>query len=89
MWQTIDTAPPNTELLLFCPNRHVTNKERIEIGAAWSDRPNAGWRHAWATHWAHLPTGPDPDEVERILADEAERDYSEREMDQLSHDGQL
>ena len=53
-----------------------------------SDSEHAGWKHAWATHWAYLPTGPDPAEVERILADEDERQYREREMEQLAHDGQ-
>lgn len=87
MWKTIDTAPPDTELLLFCPERHFTNRERIEVGVASNSR--AGTSHAWATHWAYLPTGPDPEEVARILADEDEQEYRAREMDHLAHEGQL
>lgn len=76
MWKRIDTAPADVEVLLFCPTRHFTNKERIEVGLARCER--GGWSHAWATHWAYLPNGPDPEEVERILAEEQEREYHER-----------
>ncbi len=75
MWKPIDTAPVDELVLLFCPRRHFTNCERIEIGAA---RTSTGSHHAWATHWAYLPTGPDQNEIERILADEQEREYHER-----------
>ena len=85
-WEPIGTAPIDLPVLLFCPERHFTNRERIEVGPA---RTSSGSSHAWATHWSLLPDGPDPADVDRILADEAERDYREREMEQLSHDGQL
>ena len=75
MWNPIDTAPVDKLVLLFCPNRGVTNPERIEVGAA---HTSGGSHHSWATHWAHLPTGPDPEEVERILAAEDEREHHER-----------
>lgn len=86
-WQTVDTAPDDTEVLLFCPNRHFTNKERIEVGVFRCSR--SGSSHAWATHWAPLPNGPDPAEIKRILDDEEERAHREHEMEQLAHDGQL
>lgn len=86
MWKPIDSAPVDEEVLLYCPNRHSTNQERIEIGVAHS---SSGSHHAWATHWAFLPNGPDPAEVQKILDDEAERYYREREMEQLANDGQL
>lgn len=86
-WQPIETAPSDTPLLLFCPNRHFANPERIEVAVYACSR--AGTNHAWATHWAPIPPGPDPDEIARILRDEEEREYREREMAQLAHDGQL
>lgn len=88
-WQKIDTAPANVIVLLYCPARHITNKERIEVGVAWSDRKNAGWWHSWATHWAPLPAGPDPAEVKAILDEEEERDHREREMEHFYRDDQL
>ena len=78
MWNPIETAPPDRQLLLFCPHRHVTDPERIEIGFARSTR--GGWWHSSATHWAYLPTGPNRDEVERILAAEAAQAAWRREL---------
>lgn len=75
MWKPIDTAPVDIQVLLFCPSRDVTNRERIEVAAA---HTSGGSHHAWATHWAYLPNGPDQSEIERILADEQERDHHER-----------
>jgi Protein of unknown function (DUF551) len=63
-WQPIETAPANTEVLLFCPDRGCeSNTERIELGMA-----SRGWRnsvcsnmsyHQWATHWMPLPPPPE------------------------------
>lgn len=75
LWHRIDSAPIDSELLLYCPWRHESNRERIEIGYA---HTSTGSHHAWATHWAYLPSGPEPAEVERALADEAEREHHER-----------
>lgn len=63
-WQPIETAPVNTEVLLFCPDRGLSNPQRIELGMA-----SHGWRnavcnnmsfHSWATHWMPLPSPPEP-----------------------------
>lgn len=75
MWNPIETAPADEPLLLFCPQRDVSNLQRIEVGAA---RTSSGSHHAWATHWAPLPAAPDPIEIERALAAEQEREYHER-----------
>lgn len=61
-WQQIETAPHDTELLLYCPFRHESNPERIETGKA--TRGDRGTvkstysMHAWATHWMPLPEPP-------------------------------
>lgn len=34
LWRRIDSAPIDRELLLYCPWRHESNRERIEIGYA-------------------------------------------------------
>lgn len=61
-WQPVETAPPNVEVLLYCPERGISNPARIELGTA-----SFGWRteavsnmsyHAWATHWMPLPDPP-------------------------------
>ena len=54
-WKTIDSAPLGKELLLYCPDRGVTNPERIELGTAGNGR---GSYHAWATHWMPVPSKP-------------------------------
>lgn len=54
-WRPIDTAPVDQDVLLYCPERGVTNHERVEIDAAWTSR---GSHHAWATHWAPVPARP-------------------------------
>ena len=61
-WQTIETAPHEQYVLLFCPHRHESNPQRIEVGpATWGERigqrSNRG-AHAWATHWMPLPKPP-------------------------------
>lgn len=82
MWQGIDTAPADKELLLYCPQRHESNPERIEVGFA---STSSGSHHAWATHWAYLPNGPDPDEIAHILACEAEHEYHQRLAEEEYH----
>jgi hypothetical protein len=62
-WQPIETAPPNVDVLLYCPDRGCeSNRARIEFGYA-----SHGWRnevannvshHPWATHWMPLPEPP-------------------------------
>ena len=54
-WQPIETAPVGKDVLLYCPERGLTNEERIELGWADSGR---GSHHAWATHWMPLPEPP-------------------------------
>lgn len=65
-WQPIETAPHETDVLLFCPDKGIANPERIELGVA-----SHGWTrngvsnrsaHAWATHWMPLPPAPQPSE---------------------------
>jgi hypothetical protein len=65
VWRDINTAPVNDEVLLYCPERHFTNKERVEIGVAYrcsydikgNERAGSS-AHAWATHWMHPPSPP-------------------------------
>ncbi len=61
-WQPIETAPHETDVLLYCPDRGIANRERIELGTA-----SRGWTrngvsnasaHPWATHWMPLPEFP-------------------------------
>jgi hypothetical protein len=58
-WQPIETAPSDTQVLLYTPNLHESNPERIESRVYHDSR--AGSRHAWATHWMPLP--PPPNQV--------------------------
>ena len=65
-WQPIETAPENEKVLLYCPFRHFTNIERIEVDYASKQRYfsngkpvfGSGSHHAWATHWMPLPNPP-------------------------------
>jgi hypothetical protein len=81
-WQPIDTAPVDAAVLLFCPWRHESNVERIEIGTAHTSNGN---HHAWATHWAHIPSGPTPEQIDAALAEEREREYYERAAEEEYH----
>ncbi len=74
-WKPIDTAPVDVSVLLFCPERHFTNPQRIEVGVAHTSN---GTHHAWATHWAPLPDGPSQEEVNRALVAEIEQEYHAR-----------
>lgn len=62
LWQPIETAPHNVEVLLYCPFRAQSNPERIEFGYAVSGERRGAYstmsRHGWATHWRPLPKGP-------------------------------
>jgi hypothetical protein len=68
VWSPIETAPENQTVLLYCPDRGVFNKERIELGKAaqgsyFADGRRIGgtWSyHSWATHWMPLPEPPKP-----------------------------
>lgn len=52
IWQPIDTAPHETEVWLYCPERGITNHERVELGMASHGRgPGSKSYHAWATFW--------------------------------------
>lgn len=82
MWQRIDSAPVDIEVMLYCPHRHESNRERIEIGCA---RTSTGTHHAWATHWAFLPTRPGPAEIESVLREEEEREYHARLAEEEYH----
>lgn len=83
MWQPIETAPIDERVLLFCPDRgNVTNKERVELDYA---RTSSGSHHAWATHWAPLPSGPAPDDVEAALRYEEEREHHARVAEEEYH----
>jgi hypothetical protein len=61
-WRPIETAPHGVDVLLYCPERGISNPERIELGAA-----STGWTtafgstvsyHGWATMWQPLPAMP-------------------------------
>ena len=56
-WQPIESVPPGVEVLLYCPARHFTNPERIEMG--YGDN-GAGSHHSWATMWQPKPPFPRP-----------------------------
>lgn len=81
-WLPIETAPSDTTVLLFCPTRHFTNVQRVEVGVAHASN---GSHHAWATHWMPLPDGPPHEEIDAILAREAEREYHERVAEEEYH----
>jgi hypothetical protein len=55
-WQDIETAPMDTEVLLYWND--WTDTDCYEAGYAGGGRPRA-WRHGAATHWMHLPTPPE------------------------------
>lgn len=52
-----DIAPRDVDLLLYCPNIHVSNPERVEVGLYKSIK--SGTMHAWATHFMPLPDAPE------------------------------
>ena len=62
-WQPIETAPHETPVLLYCPDRGCpSNRERIELGC-YSTGERVGHTstmsyHSWATHWMPLPPPP-------------------------------
>ena len=64
-WRDIESAPHDTDVLLFCPDRGPFNAGRIELGRASTGSRNAIGssisRHAWATHWHPLPSPPETD----------------------------
>lgn len=55
-WQPIETAPSDLAVLLYTPDLHMTNPERVEVRVYHDSR--AGTRHAWATHWMPPPAPP-------------------------------
>lgn len=61
-WKPISTAPHNEQVLLYCPERGVTNHERIELDYASHGRrvgsTSSVSAHSWATHWQPLPLPP-------------------------------
>jgi len=58
-WMPIESAPLAVDILLYCPDRGMTNPERIELGIAGNGRGNGmGSYHAWATHWMPVPSKP-------------------------------
>ena len=61
-WRPIESAPHNEQVLLYCPERGITNHERIELGFASHGRrvgaTSSFSRHSWATHWMPLPNPP-------------------------------
>lgn len=63
-WRPIESAPHNELVLLYCPDRGPTNRERIELGYASHGSRSAISsslsQHAWATMWRPLPDLPTP-----------------------------
>lgn len=57
-WQSVDTAPENVDVLLYCPERHpVCNPARIEFGHFRSVGSHGeASQHSWATEWLPSPT---------------------------------
>lgn len=55
-WLPIESAPSDTEVLMYCPHRHASNPERVEAGVYHDTR--GGWCHSFATHWRPLPSPP-------------------------------
>lgn len=84
-WKPIDTAPRDgTSVLVYAPG--VEGLGSIQSVACY--HPDAGWcidelRHP--THWAPLPDGPSPEEIEAALAREAEAEYHYRMAEEEYH----
>lgn len=55
-WQPIETCPSDEVVLLYTPDLHPTNPERIESRIYHCTK--GGTMHAWATHWMALPAPP-------------------------------
>ena len=55
-WQPIETAPNDEPVLLYSPDRGMTNRARIEAGVY--RNTVTGSCHPWATHWRELPKPP-------------------------------
>ena len=55
-WRPIDSAPDDVPVLLYTPQLHETNPERVEVRPYRNTR--SGSCHAWATHWMPLPQPP-------------------------------
>lgn len=55
-WQPIETAPSDTVVLLYSPDRGISNEERIECREFRNTK--GGTQHSWATHWMPLPASP-------------------------------
>jgi len=58
-WRTIDSAPADCDILLYCPALCASNEERIEVG--YYKNTKGGTMHSWATHWQPLPAPPAED----------------------------
>jgi len=58
-WRTIDSAPADCDILLYCPTLCASNEERIEVG--YYKNTKGGTMHSWATHWQPLPAPPAED----------------------------
>ena len=58
-WKPTDTAPTNTMVLLYYPNRGVTNGERIELGFYRTEHHLSANVDPWATYWRELPPPPE------------------------------
>ena len=56
-WQPIKTCPFDTMVLVYSPDRGITNEAMIECVIAKSN--HSGSHHAWATHWIPLPQPPE------------------------------
>lgn len=63
LWRPIEEAKANEQLLLFCPERGITNPRRIELDFAAHGSSNEVANnmsyHSWATHFRPLPAGPE------------------------------
>lgn len=85
MWQPIATAPkdnPNRQVLLWDPKVGL-GTGAVFVGTFVRDwwRAYPAWTQVEPTHWMPVPLPPD--------AENDEREFREREMEQLAHDGQL
>lgn len=60
-WQPIETAPHETDVVLFTPATKYA-RAMMEVAFAsggWSRNGiSTRWQHAWATHWMPLPEPP-------------------------------